>query len=172
MRINCNGAMHCNFTMGKARVNPKKHIYIPSLELVAVTLSEKMVKFFRKEFNIVCLQETFWSDSKVVLWYIRNVATKFKVFVTNRIQQLHESSEVNQWRYVPSKDNPADHAFWGFIYASSRKKCSNWLEGLQFLWEPEHTWPVEKDVQMVSDTDVKVKYYLKVNLVSSSINLY
>ena len=67
MRINCNGAMHCNFTMGKARVNPKKHIYIPSLELVAVTLSEKMVKFFRKEFNIVCLQETFWSDSKVVL---------------------------------------------------------------------------------------------------------
>ena len=86
MRINCDGSIHCNFNMEKARFNPKKHIYILTLELVAVTLSEKMVKFFRKEFNIGCLQETFWPDSKVVLRYIRNAATKFKIFVTNRIQ--------------------------------------------------------------------------------------
>ena len=96
MRINCDGAIHCNFTMGKVRFNPEKHIYILSLELVAGTLSEKMVKFFRKEFNIGCLQETFWSDSKVVLRYIRNAATKFKIFVTKRIQQLHESNKVCQ----------------------------------------------------------------------------
>ena len=35
----------------------------------------------------------------------------------------------------------------------------------------EHTWLVEKDVQMVSDTDVEVKYSLTVNLVLSSINI-
>ena len=40
---------------------------------------------------------------------------------------------------MPSKDNPADYAFWGLIYASSRKKCSNWVKRLQFLLEPEHT---------------------------------
>ena len=37
--------------------------------------------------------------------------------------------------------------------------------------EPEHTWPVEKDVQMVNDTDTEVKYSLKVNLTSSSVNI-
>ena len=46
-----------------------------------------------------------------------------------------------------------------------------WVNGPQFLWEPEHTWPVEKDVQMVSDTDVEVKYSLKVNLASPSVNI-
>ena len=43
--------------------------------------------------------------------------------------------------------------------------------GSQFLWELEHTWPVEKDVQMFSDTDVEVKCSLKVSLVSSSVNM-
>ena len=57
------------------------------------------------------------------------------------------------------------------IDANSRVKCSTWINGPQFLWEPEHTWPVEKDVQMVSDTVVEVKYSFKVNLVSSSVNL-
>ena len=39
------------------------------------------------------------------------------------------------------------------------------------LWEPEHTWPVEKNVQMVSDKDAEAKYSLKVNLTSSSVNI-
>ena len=120
--------------------------------------------------NVDCLQETFWSDSKVVLGYIRNTTKKFKIFVANRIQQIHENSEVNQWRYVPSKNNPADHASRGLIDANSGRKCSTWINGPQFLWEPKHTWPVEKDVQMISHTDVEVKYSLKVNLTSSSVN--
>ena len=100
----------------------------------------------------------------MVLWYIRNTTKKFKIFVANRIQQIHENSEVNQWSFVPSKDNPADQASRGLIDANSGGKCSIWVNGPQFLWETEHTWPVEKDVQMVSDTNVEVKYSLKVNL--------
>ena len=87
------------------------------------------------------------------------------------IQQIHENSEVNQWRYVPSKDNPADHVSRGLIDANPGGKCSTWVNGPQFLWEPEHTWSVEKDVQMVSDTYVEVKYSLKVNLASPSVNI-
>ena len=79
--VSCVGAIHCNFIMGKARVTPKKFVSIPRLELVAATLSVKMAKFLRKKLNIDCLQETIWSDSKVVLGYIRNATKKFKIFV-------------------------------------------------------------------------------------------
>ena len=168
--VNFVGAIHCNFIMGKARVTPKKFVSVPRLELVAATLSVKMAKFLRKELNIDCLQETSWSDSKVVLEYIRNATKKFNIYFANRIQQTHENSEVNQWRYVPSKDDPVDHAYRGLIDANSRGKFSTWINGRQFLWEPEHTWPIEKDVKMVSDTDVEVKYSLKVNLTSSKVN--
>ena len=89
---NCVGTIHCNFIMGKARVTPKKYISIPRLELVAATLSVKMEKLLKKELNINCLQEKW---CKVVLGYIRNTTKKFKIFVANRIQQIHENSEVN-----------------------------------------------------------------------------
>ena len=83
-----------------------------------------MAKFLMKELNIDCLQETSWYDSKVVLGYIRNTTKKFKIFVANRFQQIHENSEVNQWRYVPSKDNPVDHVSCGLIDANAGGKCS------------------------------------------------
>ena len=130
--VNCVGAIHCSFIMGKARVTAKKFVSMPRLELVAATLSVKMAKFLRKELNIDCLQETFWSDSKVVLGYIRNTTKKFEIFVVNRIQQIHQNSEVNQWRYVPSKNNPADHVSRGLIDANSGGKCSTWVNGPQF----------------------------------------
>lgn len=31
---------------------------------------------------------TFWTDSQVVLGYLRNTSKKFHVYVTNRIQQV------------------------------------------------------------------------------------
>ena len=108
--VNCVGAVHCNFIMGKARITPKKYISILRLELVTVTLSVKMANFIKKELNIDFLQETFLSDSKLLLGYIINTTKKFKTFVTNRIQPIHENREINQWKYVPSKDNPANHA--------------------------------------------------------------
>ena len=82
--------------------------------------------------NIDCLQQTFGSDSKVVLGYIRNTTKKFKIFVASRIQQINENSEVNQWRYVPSKDNQVDHASHDLIDANSRGKCSTWVNRPQF----------------------------------------
>ena len=98
-----------------------------------IRMMAKLAKFLRKELNTDCLHETFWSDSKVVFGYIRNTTKKFKIFVASRIQQIHENSVVNQWSYVPSKDNPADHASRGLIDVNSGGKCSTWVNGPQFL---------------------------------------
>ena len=168
MRVaNCVGAIHCNFIMGKARVSPKKYISIPHLELVAATLSVKMAKFIKKELNIDCPKKHF---DLITKWYLDIAEIQQRSSRYLLPTETHKISEVNQWRYVPSKDNPADHASHGLIDANSGGKCSTWANGSQFLWEPEHTWSVEKDVQMVSDTDVEVKYSFKVNPVSN-VNL-
>ena len=88
-----------------------------------------------------------------------------------RKDRRHENSKVQKWRHVPSKGNLADHAPRGLVDVKSRGKCSLWMTAPQFLWEPERTWPLKKDVQIVSDTDVEVKYSLKLNLVSSRVNI-
>ena len=56
------------------------------------------------------VKEVFWTDSQVVLGYIRNNARCFHVFVANRVQQIRDSSSPSQWQYVRTEENPADEA--------------------------------------------------------------
>ena len=81
--------------MGKSRVTPKKYVTIPRLELVAAVLSVKIAALIRRELDIEWKNETFWTDSKVVLGYKNNNNKKFKIFFANRIQQIHEGSYVS-----------------------------------------------------------------------------
>ena len=122
--VNTDEMIHCCFLAGKARLIPKKFVSMPFLEQVAAVLSVKVLNFLKKELKIDCFHETYWSDSKVVLGYIRNNAKKFKIFVANKIQQIQEHSEVEQWTYVPTKINPADYASHGLSATSLHGKSS------------------------------------------------
>ena len=125
--------------MRKARVTPRKFVSIPRLELTAAVLSAKCGRFLKKELQLECTHETFWTDSKVVLGYIQNNTKRFKIFVANRIHQIHKSCRVEQWRYVVSKRNPADHASRGLEIADAEGQTSPQIHGPKFLWQKENT---------------------------------
>ena len=54
----------------------------------------KIAPLIRRELDIEWKNETSGTDSKVVLGYINNNTKKFKLFVANQIQQIHEGSNV------------------------------------------------------------------------------
>ena len=56
---------------------------IPRMELVAAAVSVKMSIFLRKELEIPVNTEVVWTDSEVVLGYIKNETKRFKLFVAN-----------------------------------------------------------------------------------------
>ena len=77
----------------------------------------------------------FYTDSQVVLGYIKNDARRFHVFVANRVQQIRDNSIPNQWKYIETKENPADESSRGL---SPRDLIdSRWLNGPPFLWQRE-----------------------------------
>ena len=82
---------------------------IPKIEFVAATLSVKISVLLKKELQIPIKKEMFWTDSEVVLAYIRNEAKWFKIFVANRIEVTKEHSDKYQWFHISSKQNPVDH---------------------------------------------------------------
>ena len=43
-------------------------------------------------FQLLITREIFWTDSEPVLGYIRNQSRKFKPFVANRAEIIHENS--------------------------------------------------------------------------------
>ena len=74
------------FEIREVRVSPLKFVSIPRLELVAATLSVKIVLLLREELDIEINKEYFWTDSKVLLGHISNSSKRFKIFVANRIK--------------------------------------------------------------------------------------
>ena len=152
--VNSENETYCCLVMGKSRVAPSKITTVPRLELTAAVTSLKISKLLRAEMTYPDIEEYFWTDSKVVLGYIQNDARKFHVFVSNRVQTIRNSSRSDQWFYVPSSENPADHASRGL--SATDLINSNWFSGPSFLRKldlplPQH---VSDDI---SDEDPEVK---------------
>ena len=59
------------------------------MELVAETLPVKISALLKREVQMNCDKEIFWTDSKVTLGYIKNDSKKFKIFVANRIELIN-----------------------------------------------------------------------------------
>ena len=102
--------MHCSLIMGKARMAPRKFASIPRVELVATVLPKKISNMIKKELLLQELDEYFWTDSRVMLGYSGNATRAFRTFVANRVHMIQENNNAEQWKYVPSKENPSDDA--------------------------------------------------------------
>jgi len=97
---------------------------------------------------------TYYTDLKVVLGYITNESCRFYVYVTNQVHLIRSLSTPEQWRYVESKENPADLATCGV--PPDKLMESTWLRGPGFLKSPEGTPRVEETFTLnASDPDVR-----------------
>ena len=81
--VNDQGRIHCGLIMAKSRVAPLKTITVPRMELTAAVVSVKLHKFITEQLDLLINKTVFWTDSTLVLQYIRNEARRFHTFVTN-----------------------------------------------------------------------------------------
>ena len=153
--VDDNGQVHCSFVMGKARVTFLKPVMIPRLKLTVALLSVKVSAILREELEYDEITEVFYTDSQVVLGYIKNDTRRFHV--ANRVQQIRENSTPDQWRYINTKENPADESSRG-LTPQDLVYNSRWLNGPPFLWE--QILPHERDEEInfdISPDDPEVK---------------
>ncbi|XP_068726592.1 uncharacterized protein [Montipora capricornis] len=151
------GHIHCSLVFAKSRVAPLKTITIPRMELVAASVSAKLHTFLEEQFDLPIHRSIFWTDSTIVLQYLRNEAKRFQIFVANRLAIIHDVSSSGQWRHVDSQLNPADLASRGLLSIDS-EKLRFWLEGPDFLKEEELTWPsLQIEIPSLRDDDLELK---------------
>ena len=150
---NSHGNTHVVFLMGKARLAPLKLTTIPRLELTAATVSVRIGQLLLNELEMKVDNVIYHTDSTTVLHFIRNESKRYPIFVANRVQLIRNFTEVRQWRYVNTKDNPADYASRG-IDMKVPVQLSAWLNGPQFLMEAEDTWPSQPQSLDVSSTEI------------------
>ena len=97
----------------------------------------------RKELDFKFEKVIFWTDSMIVLNYIRNESRRFQTYVVNRVTEIRELTDPYQWRHCAGAINPADDASRG-LEMSDVLKNDRWLKGPYFLHEREDEWPESK----------------------------
>ncbi|CAH2109124.1 unnamed protein product [Euphydryas editha] len=113
---------------------------IPRLELcgalVAAKLLEKVLQTIRLHVDSCFL----WTDSSVVLSWLKTPPNKLKPFVKNRVADIQEITKSCLWRHVPTSSNPADLLSRGISVLQS-DRVDLWFNGPNFLLDPEESWP-------------------------------
>ncbi|XP_063968368.1 uncharacterized protein LOC129265564 [Lytechinus pictus] len=137
LRVTEGSKVHVTFVMGKTRLSPIKKMTIPRLELSAAVLAVKLAKTIEREIGIPLNSFTFWTDSTAVLRYISNESRRFQTFVANRVARIQECTSRDQWKYVDTRNNPADDGSRGV----PATMLSRWVDGPAFLKKGESEWP-------------------------------
>ncbi|GFT83134.1 uncharacterized protein TNCV_629571 [Trichonephila clavipes] len=121
----------------KSRVAPTKQTTIPRLELSAAVLLAKLVHRVKQALKLNVTNTFLWSDSMIVLSWIRKESYQLKTFVANRIATIQEMTSSEQWRYVATEDNPADFVSRG-MDSLKLKTCELWWNGSKFLMSNQY----------------------------------
>jgi len=76
-----------SIVISKARVVPLKELTIPRAELTAAHMMVKLLSYCSKLLDVHSM--TAWSDSSIVLCWLRKAPNALNAFVANRVQSIN-----------------------------------------------------------------------------------
>jgi len=133
----------------KARVCPLQHVTIPRLELKAALLACEYVTHLNKALKIDKAHIHMWTDSRNALSWIKTDDKHLDRFIANRQRKIRNMTYVQNWRWTPTDQNPADIGSRG----SSVEELANsalWWHGPHYLVQGVDAWPrIQPDVCQV-----------------------
>ena len=140
----------------KTRLSPLKAMSIQRLELMGAVIGLRLTKQISSTLEIPLSQATFLVDSMNVIYWIHGQSRNYKPFVFLSVGKIHEQSDPNQWRYVPTKQNPADFRTRG-LTVSELAHSEMWWKGPTFLAFPGSDWPKPKSANQAEEALTEVK---------------
>ncbi|XP_062704418.1 uncharacterized protein LOC134286764 [Aedes albopictus] len=147
------GNIRIELLSSKSRVAPQKRLTIPRLELCAAREAARLYQTVVKALSMDGVRSFFWSDSTVVLDWLKSPPNTWQTFVANRVSTIQSATHGHPWQHVAGKENPADLVSRGvpvedFLSSDLWKSGPSWLKETPSKWLNESPEPIPNGVDM------------------------
>ncbi|XP_035232570.1 uncharacterized protein LOC118204346 [Stegodyphus dumicola] len=143
-----------SFVMSKARVAPIKRVTLHRLELLGAVIGARLITYIRHSLKNIEMKIYMWTDSEIVLHWVKADPTKWKQFVRNRCLEIQEKTDPDWWNYCPSHENPSD------LLTRGQKVC-NFKEEFQYNRENDNFRHNHKCFEVAEQLQATEAYFKK-----------
>ncbi|GFY05384.1 integrase catalytic domain-containing protein [Trichonephila clavipes] len=129
-------ALSEQFPVAKVRVAPLKDISISRLELLACVWGTRLAASVKNDLNLPDVRIYYLTDSMTALAWIQRTRD-WGVFVSNRVKEIRNLSDVSSWEHVPSEKN----------FVNNLSRCCSAQQLVYLRWWEGPSWLSESPVQ-------------------------
>ncbi|XP_058816417.1 uncharacterized protein LOC131679698 [Topomyia yanbarensis] len=169
LRFQERDAIECSLVGAKTRVAPLKFLSIPKSELQAALLGVRLADTILASLSIKISKRYFWTDSKDVLCWLRSDHRRYSQFVAFRVSEILESTDVNDWRWIPTKLNVADEGT-KWTRVPDLSTASRWFRGPELLRQDGDAWPEIPNLGKPTTTELRPHLLLHAPTVDPVVN--